>query len=202
MHHKSIRTLVMAGCLASAGLLALAGTALAEPASESMLSNTCAGCHGTDGVAAGPAMPSIANMDAKIMENLLMQFKSGERPSTIMGRIATGYEDAELKAIAQHFSKLPWKSTAVPTDPKLVAEGAKLHKSEKCNSCHEEDGRTQSAEDGVMRQAGQIPHYLFLQMVNYQKQEYPDVPKKMMSRLSKLSEKDLQALAHFYASQK
>ncbi|MBF0371510.1 MAG: c-type cytochrome [Magnetococcales bacterium] len=184
-----------------AGGLLTSGTAEAG-ASDSMLANTCAGCHGTNGAAAGPAMPSIANMDAEIMVTFMKQYQSGERPSTIMTRIAKGYEEGELKQIAAYFAKTPWVATNNPTKAALVKKGAKLHKKEKCNKCHEENGRVQSGEDLNPRIAGQVPGYLHLMMKNYQTQEYPDQPKKMIKRLKKMSDQDLEALAHFYASQK
>ena len=47
--------------------------------SPSMLANTCAGCHGTDGASAGDAMPIIGGMEKEYMQLALAEFKSGER---------------------------------------------------------------------------------------------------------------------------
>ncbi len=66
---------------------------------------TCSGCHGFQGVSQGAA-PTIKGMDAAAMVGQMKAFKSGERPSTIMDRIAKGYSDSEIDAVAQYFSNL------------------------------------------------------------------------------------------------
>jgi heme exporter protein A len=37
---------------------------------------------------------------------ILLAFRTNERPGTIMGRIARGYTDAEIAAVADHFSRI------------------------------------------------------------------------------------------------
>jgi sulfide dehydrogenase cytochrome subunit len=88
--------------------LALAGTfahgpARADMASAAVLTNTCFSCHGTDGKSAG-AMPTIAGKSVTFIKNKLMGFQSDKEPSTVMGRIAKGFTEAEIKALAEFFS--------------------------------------------------------------------------------------------------
>jgi sulfide dehydrogenase cytochrome subunit len=68
-----------------------------------MLSNSCAGCHGTDGHSPG-AIPSIAGKSAAFVETALREFQSGKRQATVMGRHAKGYTDEEIKLIAEFFA--------------------------------------------------------------------------------------------------
>ena len=97
--------------LALASGLLLGGAVQAEDVrSPSMLSNTCAGCHGTNGASAGLSMPSIAGLDKGYLTEVMLQYKSGERPGTIMDRIARGYSESELKAIAAFYAEQPWVS--------------------------------------------------------------------------------------------
>jgi cytochrome subunit of sulfide dehydrogenase len=63
----------------------------------------CLGCHGPEGGGAG-AVPALAGRDAGELRTLLHAFRAGERPATIMDRIARGYSEAELAAIAAHFA--------------------------------------------------------------------------------------------------
>lgn len=35
----------------------------------------------------------------------MREFKSGARPATVMGRIAKGFDDAEIDAMAEWFAK-------------------------------------------------------------------------------------------------
>jgi len=68
-----------------------------------MLANSCAGCHGTDGKSPG-SIPSIAGKTPQFIQEALMGFRDGSRPSTVMGRHANGYSDEEIKLIADFFS--------------------------------------------------------------------------------------------------
>jgi sulfide dehydrogenase cytochrome subunit len=68
-----------------------------------MLANSCAGCHGTDGHSPG-AIPAINGKSADYIAQSLRDFQSGKRPSTVMGRHATGYSEQEIELIADFFA--------------------------------------------------------------------------------------------------
>ena len=89
--------------LALAGL-ALPGGARAEDQRSIIMANTCHSCHGTDGHSVG-AMPSIAGKSADYIVDTLRKFRDGKKPSTVMMRIAKGFTDAEIVALAKHFAK-------------------------------------------------------------------------------------------------
>jgi sulfide dehydrogenase cytochrome subunit len=69
-----------------------------------MLANSCAACHGTYGKSPG-AIPAINGKSASFIVESLKAFQSGARPSTVMGRHASGYSDQEIQLIADFFSK-------------------------------------------------------------------------------------------------
>ena len=73
-----------------------------ELSRASMLSYTCAGCHGTDGVSPG-SIPSIACKSPEFIENSLKEYRDGKRFSTVMGRHVKGYTDQEIQLIAGFF---------------------------------------------------------------------------------------------------
>ncbi len=66
----------------------------------------CLGCHGTAGGGITP-VPGLAGRPATELVAAMTAFRANERPATIMGRIARGYTDAEIAAIAAHFAALP-----------------------------------------------------------------------------------------------
>ncbi|RMD69112.1 MAG: cytochrome C [Gammaproteobacteria bacterium] len=78
----------------------------AEIASPAMLGDTCAGCHGTDGVSPGP-IPGIRGFPKDYLVTTMKAFRDGKRPATIMDRIAKGYTDEEIEAMAEYFSGEP-----------------------------------------------------------------------------------------------
>ncbi|MEK8048684.1 cytochrome C [Ideonella sp. DXS22W] len=84
--------------------------ARAQPASEPLalraLAATCANCHGTEGRALpDSAVPGLAGERASRLNELMLQFKRGERPATVMHQIAKGYSDAQLQDLAGYFSR-------------------------------------------------------------------------------------------------
>jgi len=204
--HSSARLALAALVLAfAANVWGYATHAAAEP-TAAMLSDTCAGCHGTDGASAGPTIPSIAGYPREYLEQVMMQFRNGERPATIMDRIAAGYSDKRIRAIADFFSQLPLENaerfryahTETRVSPELAAEGALLQR--KCAICHDDDGRGQEAD--MPRLAGQWLDYLLIQMAGYKSPEL-DIPQplKMKRLIKRKSLGELNAIAHFYASQ-
>lgn len=168
--------------------------------SAAMLANTCAGCHGTSGHSAGETMPSLAGLDERYFYKTMQDFKSGARPSTIMGRLARGYTDNELKVLADFFSDQAWVSAKAEFDPKLAKEGQKIHQ-ESCESCHEQGGAVNGSKD-TPRIAGQWRSYLHNLLVDlHDIKRSSTQPLKMRQRVQKLSQEEIEALSHYYASQ-
>jgi cytochrome c553 len=64
----------------------------------------CNACHGTDGRSEG-GMPAIAGYNAPELHRMLVDFKEGKRPATVMHQLAKGYSSDELRRIAEYFSR-------------------------------------------------------------------------------------------------
>ena len=86
----------IAGLLAGLLLLAAAGPA-------PLPAQGCLGCHGPEGRGSG-AVPALAGRPAAETIAALRAYRAGQRPATIMDRIARGYTDAEMAAIAAYFA--------------------------------------------------------------------------------------------------
>ena len=102
---RHIRVTAAIVCIAGtlAGTLYVTGPAQAEMASGAALANTCFSCHGTDGRSAGD-MPTIAGKSENFITEKLQAFKSDSLDATIMNRIAKGFSDQEIAALAKFFS--------------------------------------------------------------------------------------------------
>ena len=59
----------------------------------------CSGCHATNAAAETP-VPKIAGRNADETVAAMAAFRSGTTPSTVMGRIAKGFTDDEMRPIA------------------------------------------------------------------------------------------------------
>jgi cytochrome c553 len=76
-----------------------------SPATAANMARNCFGCHGPDGRSPG-AIPALNGKTAAFIVQSLKEFRSGARPSTVMGRHAKGYSDAEAEALATYISSL------------------------------------------------------------------------------------------------
>jgi cytochrome c553 len=83
----------------------LAAAADVSPASAANMARNCFGCHGPDGRSPG-AIPALNGKSAAFIVQSMKDFRSGTRPSTVMGRHAKGYTDAEVDALAKYISSL------------------------------------------------------------------------------------------------
>ncbi len=59
----------------------------------------CSGCHGSSATADTP-VPKLQGRDAGETVAAMVAFRSGERPATVMDRIAKGFTDDETRLIA------------------------------------------------------------------------------------------------------
>ena len=75
-----------------------------SPGAAANLANNCFTCHGPNGRSPG-AIPSLHGQNAATIAATLKAFKSGARPSTVMGRHAKGYSDAEIDALSTRIAK-------------------------------------------------------------------------------------------------
>lgn len=184
-----------------AGSVVLAGPVFAETPSAAMLGNTCAGCHGTNGNSHGPATPTLAGVSSEYFIEAMNAYKNGERPSTIMDRIAKGYTDEEVKLMAGFFAKQKMERQPQVVDAAMAKKGMKLHE-KYCEKCHEDGGRSTEDDAGIL--AGQWTPYLHYTMSDFLDGKR-EMPKKMKKKVEELQSKGggdaIDALIQFYGSQ-
>lgn len=87
--------------LAAAVLCASAIGAHAQVTQTRVWAAACASCHGTDG-RAQPGMASLAGRTD--LQKILLEYKAGTRPATLMHQISKGYTDEQLGQIAAYFA--------------------------------------------------------------------------------------------------
>lgn len=196
----------------SAGLSALLAMSSAAQAQDlDALIATCDGCHGTDGVSQWSDVPTIAGIDEFVHSDALYMyqdearpcasssFRQGdtERPDTTMCEISAELSDAQIEAIAAHYAELPFVAAQQDFDPALAQAGAVVHENE-CARCHSDGGSNPEDEASIL--AGQQMGYLESTFAEY-RSGAREQPKKMQEKLEPLSDDDIEALIHYYASQ-
>jgi cytochrome c553 len=66
--------------------------------------NLAAGCTGCHDVGSAKGLPALTGRARGEIVEQMKQFKTGVRPSTLMGQLAKGYTDGEINLIAAFFS--------------------------------------------------------------------------------------------------
>jgi cytochrome c553 len=80
-------------------MLVTAAATAAAAAEPPPGATSCSGCHPPT-ASAETKVPPIRGRNPAEIVSAMEAFRSGERPSTVMGRIAKGFSDDEIRAIA------------------------------------------------------------------------------------------------------
>lgn len=200
-----------------AGLLAGAITALffvhsaaADASDLQGVIQSCVDCHGPGGVSQHADMPSIAGLSIGVHEDALFayadearpcassKYRGGDtgRPETDMCQIAAALSEDQIAQVAAHFAAQPYAAFKQPFDPAKAQAGKALH-DDACERCHSDGGANAEDDAGIL--AGQPMGYMKHAMAEFRSGER-EQPKKMQPKIDALSDADVEALLHFYAS--
>ena len=157
----------------------------------------CAACHGPDGNSLVAGTPSIAGQPQLFLENQLILFREELRKSDAMLPVVKGMKDAEIVALAKHFSQLPARAMASgPADAARVKTGRSLAAQLRCGICHVSDF---SGQKQMPRLAGQREEYLVAAMRAYRDNTRSGGDTIMAATLYGVSDADIDTLAYFLA---
>lgn len=90
---------VLAVAIGSASIAA-AMVASAEPPAGAA---ACTGCHPASTRVTSP-VPRLAGLDRAVIVRAMQDFRSGKRAGTVMDRIAKGFTDEEIQAMAAWYA--------------------------------------------------------------------------------------------------
>jgi cytochrome subunit of sulfide dehydrogenase len=93
-----MRTVVAAAI--ALGSIAAALVASAEPPAGAA---SCSGCHPASSRVTSP-VPRLLGLDRAAIVRAMQEFRSGQRAATVMDRIAKGFTDEEVQAIAAWYA--------------------------------------------------------------------------------------------------
>ena len=171
----------------------------------------CNGCHGDNGVSQWTDVPTIAGVPEFVQADALYIFrdearpcsetgyKQGDtsRPATTMCAVTAELSDDMIDEVAAYYAGLPFVAAKQDFDADLAAAGKGVHEAN-CGRCHSEGGSNPEDEAGIL--AGQQMGYLTATFAEFRAGDR-DQPKTMEEKLGALSEDDVKALVHYYASQ-
>ncbi len=159
--------------LAVVAVVGMSGLAIAQGDADrgEELSQTCAGCHGTDGNSASAENPRLAGQGERYLIEQLEAYQSGARVNAIMQGFASDLSEQDIRDLAAFYAiQEPEGGEA---DPDLVELGERIYRAGiessevmSCMGCHGPDG-SGNAPAGFPRLGGQHAEYTVAQLRAY-----------------------------------
>ncbi len=185
-----------------AGLPAIApagGTAAQATTADAMAAGrsaaaACAACHGADGNAVMPGMPSLAGQHRDYLVAALQSYKDGTRKHAVMNVQMSAVDAVTLQNLATYYAAQPVRTQDRKATGDTVA-GERL--SAGCGGCHGLRGQTLDAHTPAL--AGQDPQYLVTSMKAYR--DGSRRHEEMKALLIPMSETQLGHIGAYYAAQ-
>jgi len=165
------------------------------------LSPPCAGCHGTNGVAEDPAIPSIAGQHIDYLVESMLTYASGARTNEAMAAAVKNLSEDDLRNLAGFYTGMelpvgagaPAGETEAKQDPVALGQVA----SGSCAGCHSADGN--SVVNGTPSLAGLSEEYLVSAITAYKTSARTEP--MMNAFVAGLPVQDIGHIATFYAAQ-
>ncbi|WP_431825215.1 c-type cytochrome [Burkholderia sp. F1] len=162
------------------------------------VTDTCVVCHGVKGNSLNQNYPSLAGQPAPYLETQLHNFATETRRNPTMGPLAMTMGDAQIKSLADYFSK----ATPVPnhyfkSDAQIREKGRQLVAAGNCAACH---GAELMGQGQFPRLAGQGFEYLLAQFDGFASGVRSEPTGMMKSIATRASLEDRKAMATYLAS--
>ena len=159
----------------------------------------CAACHGADGNATIPGMPSLAGHPAYYTHWQLVMFRNERRRDPQMTPMAANLSDDDMADLAAFFAAQPSRPRAgrAPVDAAARETGERLAETHRCTVCH---GRGLMGQQAVPRLVGQDYQYLAKRLRAYKTQTTSDLEGLMTSAALALKDEEIETLAKYIAS--
>lgn len=157
----------------------------------------CTICHGEQGISDEPAYPSIAGIPTDVQVDAMRGYRDGTRdcgPVSRMCKISEPLTDTEILELSEYFAAFSFIPAEQEFDPDLAMQGQFLHE-DYCEVCHGDS--PEDSDRSILH--GQWKEYLRYSLSQY-KIGARKQPPSMRRQTEKLSERDIEALVHFYAS--
>ncbi len=179
-----------------------------DAAKGKKLAQTCAGCHGENGVSPIDAYPSLAGQLATYTYKQLRDYADGKRTHMLMNSVATGLSEQDSANLAVWFASLPAPQADKPKTSEKLAKAERLVEMGNgkklippCFTCH--GGRGQGEKQDIPALSGQNPGYFAATLEEYKNSvRHNDVYGRMRLIAEQLSAEDIRQLAQYYYQQK
>lgn len=194
--------------LSLAGVVHAAGDAAAGKEKATMFG--CGGCHGADGNSMVPTFPSLAAQGEKYIAKQIADFKgmTTRKDDTMGGMAAMLATDQDALDVGAYFASQKLNSTA-PVDKTKLTLGREIYKGGNlqtgipaCQGCHGPTGAGNPGA-GYPQLGGQFVEYTMKQLTAFRDGTRSNDDREVMrTALQRMTDAELEAVAHYIASLK
>jgi cytochrome c553 len=191
------RVLLALGMIA--WLFGLEPVSAADVAAGKATAESCAGCHGADGISQTAETPSLAGEPDDYTQWQLVYFRRGARKNELMESVAQSLSNEEIRNLGAYYASLPPpKPDLAPASDPLAQAGARLAKQHRCASCH---GDGYAGVGPAARLSGQREDVLLKALHEFKSGSRVGSGVASMADVTfDLNDADMQALAHYMAT--
>jgi sulfide dehydrogenase cytochrome subunit len=197
---------ILLAALVTLGLLPITGLTAVDP----KVIAGCEDCHGANGVSGSQDVPSIAGFSATTLSEALKAYHAKTRPCPKvnykrgdtqrqgdMCSAAKDFTDTEIADLSAYFERQSHAAMKQAFDAAKAAAGKEIHDRD-CKKCHSKGGKDPADDAGIL--AGQPLDWIKSSLASAKNGE-GEHTKKMKEVVVKLSDADIESLAHYYASE-
>ena len=158
---------------------------------------SCAGCHGDNGISQTENIPSLAGQQDQFIQWQLVFFRSGSRKNEQMQPIVEQINNEDIRNLGAYFASLTPPKPPADDNPDLSKKGAQAAVGRRCAACHTDSFAGTKA---AARLAGQREEYLVKALHDYKSGTRSGGAGAAMSDVAyPLSDEEITALAHYLA---
>lgn len=188
--------------------LSVVGVAHAElkgdAAAGREMAQSCAACHGAEGISAVGMFPNLAGQQASYLAKQIMDIRDGERMVAQMAGQVDDFSDQDAADVAAYYANMTPNLGQVDADAEVIARGKELYRSgdmakgiPACAACHTPTG--QGIGTAVYPAlSGQKTDYTVSTLQAFAAGERANDPNAIMRSIaSKMSDRDMQAVSQY-----
>ncbi|MGM0536640.1 MAG: c-type cytochrome [Pseudomonadota bacterium] len=176
----------------------------ADAAAGKEKAQSCAACHGQEGISPSGAFPNQAGQQASYLAKQIMDIRDGHREVAQMAGQVDDFSDQDAWDVAVYYADMEPAVGQADADEALVERGRELYRAgdmakgiPACAACHTPTG------EGIGTAvypalSGQHPEYTLSTLQDFASGERNNDPANIMGDIaSKMSDSDMEAVANY-----
>ncbi|WP_458526651.1 c-type cytochrome [Onishia taeanensis] len=175
-----------------------------DPAAGREMAQSCAACHGAEGISAVGMFPNLAGQQASYLAKQIMDIRDGNRMVAQMAGQVDNYSDQDAADVAAYFADMTANLGQVDAEPEVIARGEELYRAgdmakgiPACAACHSPTG--QGIGTAIYPAlSGQKTDYIVSTLEAFAAGERANDPNAIMRTIAaKMSDSDMQAVSQY-----